>query len=120
MLAHGGPPFLLAHAASEAALVTVTEGAADTLERDRVRAFPIDLGWTVTPAEREVQTRLHGLSEARIEAWARQRFGRPPAPVDPAGLIAFPASPDAAMMTGTAIDLDEFIAGTVDDDPGAA
>ena len=121
MLAHGGPPFLLAYAASKAALVTLTKGAANTLKRDRVRVFAINLGWTVTPAEREVQTRLHGLSDNWAEELgARQPFGRLLTPEDPAGLIAFLVSEGAAMMTGAIIDLDQFVAGTVDDNPGAA
>ena len=120
MLAHGGPPFLLAYAASKAALVTLTKGAANTLKRDGVRVFAINLGWTVTPAEREVQTRLHGLPESWAEDLGRrQPFGRLLTPEDPAGLIAFLASPDAVMMTGAIIDLDQFVAGTVDDNPGA-
>lgn len=120
MLAYGGPPFLLAYAASKAALVTITKGAANTLKRDGVRVFAINLGWTVTPAEREVQTRLHGLPESWAEdLGAKQPFGRLLTPEDPAGLIAFLASPDAAMMTGAIIDLDQFVAGTVDDNPGA-
>ena len=121
MLAYGGPPFLLAYAASKAALVTITKGAANTLKRDGVRVFAINLGWTVTPAEREVQTRLHGLPESWVEdLGARQPFGRLLEPEDPAGLIAFLVSPDAAMMTGAIVDLDQFVAGTVDDNPGAA
>ena len=121
MLAHGGPPFLLAYAASKAALVTLTKGAANTLKRDGVRVFAINLGWTVTPAERETQTGIHGLPESWAEnLGARQPFGRLLEPEDPAGLIAFLFSPDAAMMTGAIIDLDQFVAGTVDDNPGAA
>jgi NAD(P)-dependent dehydrogenase (short-subunit alcohol dehydrogenase family) len=120
MLAYGGPPFLLAYAASKAALVAITKGAANTLKRDGVRVFAINLGWTVTPAEREVQTRLHGLPESWADdLGAMQPFGRLLMPEDPAGLIAFLVSPDAAMMTGAIIDLDQFVAGTVDDNPGA-
>ena len=119
MLARGGPPFLLAYAASKAALVTLTRGAANTLKRDRVRVFAINLGWTVTPAEREVQTRHHGLPEGWAEeVGARQPFGRLLTPEDPAGLIAFLASPDAAMMTGAIIDLDQLVAGTMEGAPG--
>lgn len=121
MLAYGGPPFLLGYASSKAALVALTRGAANALKRDGVRVFGINLGWTWTPAEQEVQTRLHGLPEDwRESVGARQPFGRLLMPEDPAGLIAFLASADAAMMTGAIIDLDQFVAGTVDDNPGAA
>ncbi len=121
MLAHGGPPFLLGYAASKAALVTLTKGMANTLKRERVRVFAINLGWTLTPAEQEVQTRVHGLPEGWAHDFAAaQPFGRLLMPEDPAGLVSFLASPDAAMMTGAIIDLDQFVAGTVDDNPGAA
>lgn len=120
MLAYGGPPFLLAYSASKAALVTLTRGAANTLKRDGVRVFGINLGWTWTPAEQEVQTRVHGLPEDWSEqVGAKQPFGRLLMPEDPAGLVAFLVSPDARMMTGAIIDLDQFVAGTIDDNPGA-
>lgn len=120
MLAYGGPPFLLAYSASKSALVTLTRGTANTLKRDRVRVFGINLGWTWTPAEQEVQTRVHGLPEDWSETiGAKQPFGRLLMPQDPAGLIAFLASEDAGMMTGAIIDLDQYVAGTVDDNPGA-
>ena len=121
MLAHGGPPFLLGYAASKSALVTLTKGIANTLKRDGVRAFGINLGWTVTPAERDVQTREHGLPADWVETLGREQpFGRLLMPEDPAGLVAFLISRDAAMMTGAIIDLDQFVAGTVEDNPGAS
>ena len=120
MLAYGGPPFLLPYSASKAALVALTKGAANTLKRDGVRAFGINLGWTWTPGEQDVQTRVHGLPEDWVETLgAQQPFGRLLLPEDPAGLIAFLVSPDARMMTGAIIDLDQYVAGTVDDNPGA-
>ncbi|MEM9013315.1 MAG: oxidoreductase [Pseudomonadota bacterium] len=120
MLAYGGPPFLLAYSASKAALVSLTRGTANALKRDGIRVFGINLGWTWTPAEQEVQTRVHGLPEAWAEEiGAKQPFGRLLMPEDPAGVIAFLASDDARMMTGAIIDLDQYVAGTVDDNPGA-
>jgi len=120
MLAYGGPPFLLAYSASKAALASLTRGVANSLKRDGVRVFGINLGWTWTPAEQEVQTRVHGLSEDWAERIGKkQPFGRLLLPEDPAALVAFLVSPDAWMMTGAIIDLDQFVAGTVDDNPGA-
>lgn len=120
MLAHGGPPFLLPYAASKAALVAMTRGVANTLKHRRIRAFAVNLGWTWTPGEQDVQTRVHGLAADWAETvGARQPFGRLLMPDDPAGLIAFLVSADATMMTGAVIDLDQFVTGTVDDNPGA-
>jgi NAD(P)-dependent dehydrogenase (short-subunit alcohol dehydrogenase family) len=121
MLAYGGPPFLLGYSASKAALVALTRGAANTLKRTGVHVFGINLGWTLTPAEQDVQTRLHGMSpDWATELGVRQPFGRLLMPEDPAGVIAFLVSKDAAMMTGAIIDLDQHVAGTVDDNPGNA
>jgi NAD(P)-dependent dehydrogenase (short-subunit alcohol dehydrogenase family) len=120
MLAYGGPPFLLAYSASKAALVALTKGTANTVKRDGIHVFGINLGWTWTPAEQEVQTRVHGLPLDWSETLGRkQPFGRLLVPDDPASLIAFLISPGAAMMTGAIIDLDQYVAGTVDDNPGA-
>jgi NAD(P)-dependent dehydrogenase (short-subunit alcohol dehydrogenase family) len=121
MLAYGGPPFLLAYSASKAALATITKGVANTLKRDRVRAFGVNLGWTATPSEHRVQTERHGLPANWTETiGAQQPFGRLLIPDDVADLVAFLISPGAHMMTGAIIDLDQFVAGTVDDNPGAA
>ncbi len=121
MLAYGGPPFLLAYSASKAALATITKGVANTLKRDRVRTFGVNLGWTATPSEHRVQTERHGLPANWAETiGAKQPFGRLLIPDDVADLVAFLISPGAHMMTGAIIDLDQFVAGTVDDNPGAA
>lgn len=120
MLAYGGPPFLMTYSATKAALVAMTKSAANTLKRDRVRVLGINLGWTWTPGEQETQTKVHGLPEDWSETvGANQPFGRLLMPEDPAALVAFLASKDACMMTGAIIDLDQFVAGAVDDNPGA-
>jgi NAD(P)-dependent dehydrogenase (short-subunit alcohol dehydrogenase family) len=120
ILAHGGPPHLMTYAGTKSALATLTKGAANTLKRDRVRAFGINLGWTVTPSERRVQTERHGLPANWPEViGAKQPFGRLLIPEDVADLVAFLVSPGAGMMTGVIIDLEQFVAGTVDDNPGA-
>lgn len=119
MLAYGGPPFLLAYSSSKAALAALTKGAANSVKWDGIRAFGINLGWTWTPAEQVVQTQLHGMPENwREEIGAKQPFGRLLMPEDPAALTSFLVSDEAAMMTGAIIDLDQHVAGTVDDNPG--
>lgn len=120
MLSYGGPPFLMPYSATKAALVAMTKSAANTLKRDRIRVFGINLGWTWTPGEHEIQTKVHGLPDDWRESLGQQQpFGRLLMPEDPAALTSFLASSDAQMMTGAIIDLDQFVAGTVDDNPGA-
>jgi NAD(P)-dependent dehydrogenase (short-subunit alcohol dehydrogenase family) len=119
MLAYGGPPFLLAYSASKSALVTITKGTANALKRDRVRAFGINLGWTFTPSEQKVQTEQHNMPVDWAETvGAKQPFGRLLLPDDVADLVAFLSSPGAGMMTGAIVDLDQYVAGTMDDNPG--
>jgi NAD(P)-dependent dehydrogenase (short-subunit alcohol dehydrogenase family) len=120
MLAHGGPPFLLTYSATKAALVAVTKSAANTLKRDGIRLFAINLGWTVTPTEHRVQTTLHNMPEDWAEKVGREQpFGRLLVPDDPAGLSSFLISRDASMMTGVIIDLEQFVIGTTEAALGA-
>jgi NAD(P)-dependent dehydrogenase (short-subunit alcohol dehydrogenase family) len=120
MLIYGGPPFLLTYCASKAALVAFAKGTANTVKRDGIRVFGINLSRTWNPAEQEAQTRIHGLPQNWSETLgAKQPFGLLLMPEGPAALIAFLVSPGAGIMTGVIIDHDEYVAGTVDDNPGA-
>ncbi|EAR51121.1 short chain dehydrogenase [Oceanicola granulosus HTCC2516] len=121
MLAYGGPPFLATYAASKAALVALTRNTANAVKRDGVRVHAINLGWTWTPGEQRTQTEIHGLPENwRDTLGPSQPFGRLLMPEDPAELTAFLVSPGARMMTGAVIDLDQYVAGATDDNPGNA
>ncbi|MGL4490695.1 MAG: SDR family oxidoreductase [Rhizobiaceae bacterium] len=120
MLAHGGPPFLATYSTTKAAIVTMTKSAANTLKRDGIRVNAINLGWTVTPAEHRTQTQVHGYPEDWAEKVGKEQpFGRLLTPEDPAALISFLCSPDASMMTGAIIDLEQFVIGTTDTNLGA-
>jgi NAD(P)-dependent dehydrogenase (short-subunit alcohol dehydrogenase family) len=118
MLAYGGPPILAAYSMSKSALVTLTKTAANTLRFDGVRVFAINLGWAVTPQEQMVQTRVHGMPvDWAEEIGAKMPFGRLLLPDDAAGLCSFLISKDAAMMTGAVIDLEQWVAGTMESHP---
>ena len=115
MLAYGGTPYLVAYSASKAALNTMTRGVANAVKADRVRLHAINLGWTVTPGEHRVQTQVHGQPDDWAEReGAKQSFGRLLDGDDPAALCAFLASTEAVMMTGTVIDLEQWVIGTLD------
>jgi NAD(P)-dependent dehydrogenase (short-subunit alcohol dehydrogenase family) len=120
MLAHGGPPMLLTYSATKAALVTITKSAANTFKRDGIRVFAINLGWTVTPHEHQLQTKFHNMPEDWAQSVGRaQPFGRLLVPDDPAGVMSFLISKDASMMTGVVIDLEQFVIGTTEAALGA-
>jgi NAD(P)-dependent dehydrogenase (short-subunit alcohol dehydrogenase family) len=120
MLAYGGPPFLLTYSTTKAAMNVVTKSAANTLKRDGIRMFAINLGWTVTPNEHKVQTQLHKMSEDWAkEVGDKQPFGRLLVPEDVSNLISFLASDQASMMTGSIIDLEQHVMGTAEAALGA-
>jgi NAD(P)-dependent dehydrogenase (short-subunit alcohol dehydrogenase family) len=121
MLAYGGPPNLATYSASKAALVTLTKSAANTWKRDGIRAFAVNLGWTLTDGEHALQTGFHNMPEdwaARIGA--RMPFGRLITAEDVAGVCAFLVSAPAQMMSGAVIDYEQMPAGVFDAHPALA
>jgi NAD(P)-dependent dehydrogenase (short-subunit alcohol dehydrogenase family) len=115
MLAHGGVPHLTAYSASKGALNILTRNVANGMRHNGIRVHAINLGWTVTPAERRIQSEVHGLPPDWPEVeGAKQPFGRLLEADDPAALTVFLASKGAEMMTGTLIDLEQWVVGTLD------
>ena len=118
MLAHGGPPDLATYSASKSALMTLSRNAANTYKREGVRVFCVNLGWTLTDGEHELQTGFHKLPQDWAEQiGARMPFGRLITADDVAGLCAFLVSPPAQMMTGAVIDYEQMPLGTYDSHP---
>ena len=121
MLAHGGPPNLATYSASKSALSTLTKSVANTVKRDGIRAFAINLGWVLSEGEQALQTGFHGLPENWAEAIGkRMPAGRLIVPDDVAGLMAYLVSPSAQMMTGAVIDYEQMPAGVFDAHPALA
>jgi NAD(P)-dependent dehydrogenase (short-subunit alcohol dehydrogenase family) len=109
---HGGTPQLTAYVGAKAALAAMTKNIAAAVVRDRVRVNGLNLGWTVTPNERAVQTEVHG----RPPDWDRtvgrsQPFGRLLEPLDAARAIAFLASAESGLMTGAMVDFEQQVMG---------
>lgn len=106
--AHGGSPELAVYAASKAATALLTRNAAFAHRFDRIRVCGINLGWTDTPAEREMQANTLGLGEGWLaEAEARMPWGRLIAPDDVARLTLFLLSDASIPMTGAIIDQEQ-------------
>jgi NAD(P)-dependent dehydrogenase (short-subunit alcohol dehydrogenase family) len=119
MVAYGGPPYLLAYSASKGALMTMTRGLANALKGDRIRVNTLNIGWTNTPREHLVQTRVHDRPENWLEVVSRnQPFGRLIEPDEVARALAFLCSDESGLMTGAVIDFDQTIIGTMDENPG--
>jgi NAD(P)-dependent dehydrogenase (short-subunit alcohol dehydrogenase family) len=119
IVAHGGPPFLIAYSASKGALGVMTRALANALKHDRIRVNTLNIGWTNTPREHLVQTQVHDRPEDWLErASAAQPFGRLIQPDEVARALAFLTSEESGLMTGAVIDFDQQIIGTMDDNPG--
>ena len=106
--AHSGQPYIMAYSAAKAALLTLTRNMANALKWDRIRVNALNIGWTATPTEHDLQANFHGLGEdwlKRVEQ--AQPFGRLLVPEDIAKALAFLASSDSGLMTGSIVDFDQ-------------
>jgi NAD(P)-dependent dehydrogenase (short-subunit alcohol dehydrogenase family) len=121
MLAHGGPPNLTTYSASKAALNIMTRSVANTVKREGIRVFAINLGWVHSEGEQALRTGFHGLAENWAdEIGRRMPAGRMIVPEDVAGLFEYLVSPSAQMMTGAIIDYEQMPAGVFDAHPALA
>ncbi len=109
---YGGPPFLLPYAASKAALATMTKNVAYTVAWDRIRVNCINPGWMDTPGEDVIQRRFHSDGRDWLEdAEAGMPSGQLIKPDEVAAAIAFLASDESGIMTGSIVDYDQAIVG---------
>ncbi len=116
--AHSGQPYIMAYSAAKAALLTLTRNMANSLKWDRIRVNALNIGWTATPTEHDLQANYHGHGEnwlAKVEAV--QPFGRLLTPDDVARGLAFLSSDESLPMTGAVIDFDQHVVGGIDDNP---
>ena len=108
--AAGGTPDLAIYGASKAALSLLTRNAAHAHRFDRIRINGINPGWVDTPAERQMQSVTLGLGDSWLaEASARQPIGRLLLPQDVARLALFLLSDASFPMTGSLVDLEQYV-----------
>jgi NAD(P)-dependent dehydrogenase (short-subunit alcohol dehydrogenase family) len=118
MSAHGGQPFIIAYSGSKGALATLTKNAAFSLLKNRIRVNGLAIGWMDTPAEDHIQKTYHNAPDdwlARAEA--EKPFGRLLKPAEVARAVAYLASEESGMMTGSIIDFDQQAMGTNESPP---
>lgn len=121
MSSHGGQPFITAYSASKGALATLTRNAAFSLMRDRIRVNGLNIGWADTPGEHRIQTAVHGADDGWLaEAERRQPFGRLIKPDEVARAVAFLASDESGLMTGSVVDFDQSVLGAYEAPPQPA
>ena len=63
MSAHGGQPYLAPYVASKAGLIGLTKNAAHAHRWDKIRINGINIGWTETAGEDQIQRRFHGAGD---------------------------------------------------------
>jgi NAD(P)-dependent dehydrogenase (short-subunit alcohol dehydrogenase family) len=110
--AYGSVPFLTPYAVSKGALVTLTKNVAYGIMRHRIRVNTLNIGWMDTPGEDIIQRKYHSDGQDWLaEAEAAQPFGRLLKPAEVARAVAFLASEESGMMTGSIVDFDQSVIG---------
>jgi NAD(P)-dependent dehydrogenase (short-subunit alcohol dehydrogenase family) len=106
-----GYSILCAYSASKGALYTLTKNNAHDLRKSRIRVNGINLGWTDTPAEHEVQIR-QGAPENWLElAEAESPFGRLIKAPEVARLCLYFLSDESGIVTGSCMDYSQRVMG---------
>ncbi|MCB9421703.1 MAG: SDR family oxidoreductase [Ardenticatenaceae bacterium] len=112
LAAYGSIPVLMPYAASKGALATMTKNIAYAIMRHRIRINTLNIGWMDTPGEDVIQKKYHGAGDDWLEkAEAQQPFGRLLKPEEVARAVAFLASDESGMMTGSIVDFDQSVQG---------
>ncbi len=110
--AYGSVPFLTPYATSKGALMTLTRNVAYAIMRHRIRINMLNIGWMDTPGENVIQHKYHDAGDDWLEnAEASMPFGRLLKPEEVARAVAFLASDESGMMTGSIVDFDQSVQG---------
>jgi NAD(P)-dependent dehydrogenase (short-subunit alcohol dehydrogenase family) len=110
--AYGSVPFLTPYATSKGALMTLTKNVAYAVMRHRIRINMLNIGWMDTPGENIIQHKYHDAGDNWLEnAEKGMPFGRLLKPEEVARAVAFLASEESGMMTGSIVDFDQSVQG---------
>ena len=109
VVAHGGIPDLTPYSTSKGALMTLTRNLAQSLKKDRIRVNCVNIGWTATEQEHQVQIET-GQPENWLELTDPTRpLGRLLRPEDIVPIIKLLLSDRSEMITGSIIEWDQTI-----------
>lgn len=118
MSSYGGQPFITAYCASKGALVTLTRNVAFSVMRQRIRVNGLNIGWSDTPGEDRIMKTYHGAKDGWLAAAEKaQPFGRLIKTDEVARTIAFLASAESGLMTGSIVDFDQSVRGAYESPP---
>ena len=115
MSSHGGQPYLAPYVASKAGLAGLTRNAAYAHRFDRIRINGLNIGWTETPGEDEVQRRFHGAQDGWLEeASVALPMGKLGQVDEIADMVVYLLSDRSGVVTGSVIDWDQTVPGAHD------
>ena len=113
--AYAGMPMLTAYCTSKGALNTLTRNTAHALMRDRIRVNCLNIGWMSSDEEDVIQRKYHGAEDGWQEkVGAGMPFGRLVDPNEVARTLAFLASDESGLMTGSVVNFDQSVWGASD------
>ncbi len=112
MAMYSGMPFLTAYSGSKAALAIMTKNIANSLAGHQIRVNALNIGWTDTPAEHDIQKRVHKKEDDWLTMEeSKVPFKRLTKTIDVAKGLAFMCSDESGLMTGSVIDFDQTVNG---------
>nr|WP_262244141.1 SDR family oxidoreductase [Serratia liquefaciens] len=96
-------------------MATLTRNTAYALLRNRIRVNGLNIGWMASEGEDRIMKQYHGAEDNWLEkAAAEQPFGRLIQPEEVARTVAFLASDESGLMTGSIVNFDQSVWGGYD------
>jgi len=115
MASHGGQPYLAPYSAAKAGLAGLTRNAAFAHRWDKVRINGLNIGWTQTEGEDQIQRRFHGADDGWLaEAAPKLPMGKLGQVDEIADFVVFLLSDRSGVVTGSVIDWDQVVIGPYD------
>lgn len=112
MSGHGGQSFISAYSISKGALITLTKNLAYSVMKLNIRINGLTIGWMDTPGEDRIMKTYHDADKDWLKkAEAGRPFGRLLKPDEVSRAVAFLASEESGLMTGSIIDFDQQVLG---------
>ena len=112
MSGHGGQDFISAYCGSKGALATLTRNVAFSVMRYQIRVNGLNIGWMDTPGEARIMKTYHDAQPGWLANAEKGRpFGRLLKPDEVARAVAYLASAESGLMTGSIIDFDQQVLG---------
>lgn len=115
MSSYGGQAYLAPYSSTKAGLVGLTKNAAHAHRWDRIRINGLNIGWSETEGEGDVQKTFHGAGDDWVEdANASVPMGKLGQPDEIADFVVFLLSERSGVVTGSVIDWDQIVMGGID------